>query len=37
MITVTVPARPARAGIDQQGAGIDLEPGDNIEQVEIER
>jgi ABC-2 type transport system permease protein len=36
-ITVTVPHKPARAGIDPDLLLIDLETGDNIKEVEIER
>jgi len=36
-ITVTVPAEPAWVGIDPSHLLIDLEMGDNIEEVEIER
>ena len=32
-ITVTVPGEPARAGIDPRILLIDLEPGDNVEEV----
>jgi ABC-2 type transport system permease protein len=32
-ITVTVPGRPARAGIDPRGLLIDDEPGDNVAEV----
>ncbi len=35
-ITVPVPTRPARAGIDPRYLLIDLEMGDNIEEVKIE-
>ena len=35
-ITVTVPRKPARAGIDPYHLLIDLEMGDNIEEVKIE-
>ena len=36
-ITVTVPHKPARAGIDPAHLLIDLELGDNIEEVQSER
>jgi ABC-type transport system involved in multi-copper enzyme maturation permease subunit len=36
-ITVTVPRKPARAGIDPDLLLVNLETGDNIEEVEIER
>jgi ABC-2 type transport system permease protein len=32
-ITVTVPKRPARAGIDPRGLLIDIEPDDNLKEV----
>jgi hypothetical protein len=35
-ITVPVPTRPARAGIDPRYLLIDLEMGDNIEEVKLE-
>jgi hypothetical protein len=33
-ITVTVPGRPARAGIDPRHLLIDVEPGDNLMDVQ---
>ena len=33
-ITVTVPQRPARAGIDPRHLLIDVEPGDNVAGIE---
>ncbi len=35
-ITVTVPRKPADAGIDSYHLLMDLEPGDNTEKAEIE-
>jgi ABC-2 type transport system permease protein len=35
-ITVIVPTRPAWAGIDPRYLLIDLEPGDNVEEIKIE-
>jgi ABC-2 type transport system permease protein len=35
-ITVTVPRKPARAGIDPDHLLIDWEMDDNVEQVEVE-
>jgi len=35
-ITVTVPRKPTRAGIDPQGLLIDLDTEDNIKDVKIE-
>ena len=32
-ITVTVPGRPARAGIDPRNLLIDVKPGDNLAPV----